>query len=304
MSPWALGMDIGGTHVRIGLVSPEGRLEHFKMAASAPLLNTADPLGRLEELMRQFMEEHGVQPACAAVGFPSTVDARREVVISTPNIASLQQLPVTAVLSRKLGFPVYVNRDVNLILLSDLDELKLDPAPETVCGFYIGTGLGNTIMINGRLLVGSRGVAAELGHMHVPGFDGTCGCGGQGCIELLCGGLALNRIRQEYYPQTPIGEMFVRHAGTKPLQRYIRNLAGAVAGELVLIDPEVSIFGGGVLQMKGFPRQYFEECIYSYARRPCPAGSLKFIYVKDSQHSGVRGAGLYAFRRLSDPTYL
>lgn len=304
MSPCALGMDIGGTHVRIGLVSGDGRLEHFKMAASAPLLDTPDPLTRLYELMRQFMEEHQAEPSCAAIGFPSTVDARREVVISTPNIASLQQLPVTAVLSQKLGFPVYVNRDVNLILLSDLDELKLDPVPETVCGFYIGTGLGNTIMINGRLLVGSRGAAAELGHMHVPGFDGVCGCGGRGCIELLCGGLALNRIRQEYYPQTPIGEMFVRHAGTRPLKRYIEDLAGAVAGELVLIDPEVSIFGGGVLQMEDFPRQYFEDCLYSYARRPCPPGSLKFIYVKDSQQSGVRGAGLYAFRRLADPTYL
>ena len=302
--PLVLGIDIGGTHIRLGLVTEDYEVLGFHKEKSQPVLETSDPLGKLETLVKDFVKANNAQVKAASIGFPSTIDAARKVVVSTPNIKSLQNLKVVEDLGARLKVPVFINRDVNYILLSDLEDLKERMTPRNVCGFYIGTGLGNTIMIEGRLLIGKHGTAAELGHLHVPGFTGKCGCGGEGCIELLAGGLALAKIREEYYPDTAIEEIFTLYRNTKPLKEYIKNLASAVASEIVIIDPDVSIFGGGVVQMKDFPKEDFENCIYSYARRPCPQGSLKFIYVKDSQESGVRGAGIYAYKRLADPTYL
>lgn len=324
-----LGIDIGGTHIRMGLVgaAPDYELEHFEIRKSQEVLGSnnctpeqkesldhltdgtasepaGSPIERLASVVTDFCARNNCKIKAVAIGFPSTIDARREVVVSTPNIKPLQNLPVVSELGARLGLPVFINRDVNFILLSDLEDLKLDHTPESVCGFYIGTGLGNTIMINGRLLVGARGCAAELGHIHVIGLDKPCGCGGTGCIELLAGGLALPGIKEQYFPDSYIGDLFKLHGDSEPLHRYIEHLAAAVSTEMVLIDPELCILGGGVIQMPGFPREYFEQCLYRYARRPCPPGSLKLLYVKESQSAGVRGGGIYASRRLADPSFL
>lgn len=316
-----LGIDIGGTHIRMGLVgsAPDYELEHFEIRKSQEVLGSDDctqekqegtdcpaggPIERLAAVVADFCARNNCKIKAVAIGFPSTIDARREVVVSTPNIKPLQNLQMVSELGARLGLPVFINRDVNFILLSDLEDLKLDHTPDSVCGFYIGTGLGNTIMINGRLLVGARGCAAELGHIHVIGLDQPCGCGGTGCIELLAGGLALPGIKEQYFPDTYIGDLFKLHGDSEPLCQYVEHLAAAVSTEMVLIDPELCIFGGGVIQMPGFPREYFEQCLYRYARRPCPPGSLKLLYVKESQSAGVRGGGIYASRRLADPFFL
>ncbi len=299
-----LGIDIGGTHIRKGLIDTDYNLHDFSLTKSQPVLDTADPLARLEDLVRSSVAETDHEIAAVSIGFPSTIDAARKVVLSTPNIASLQNLPVVEKLSSRLNLPVFINRDVNFIMLSDLEDLKDNIKPASACGFYIGTGIGSSIYLDGRLLTGAHGTAAELGHIHVPGFKASCGCGGTGCIELIAGGMALERIRQEHFADTFIGDLFTRHQNKPQLRRYIQDLAAAVACQIIIIDPEVSILGGGVIQMADFPRAFFEECLYSYARRPCPPGSLRLIYVKDSQYSGVRGAGIYAFKRLADPHYL
>lgn len=308
-----LGIDIGGTHIRMGLVDDKYQLQHFSIRKSQEVLldeskSHLSSIALMGDLVKEYLTEVQAKISAVSIGFPSTIDAKREVVVSTPNIKPLQNLKVVEELGGLLELPVFINRDVNYILLSDLEDLKdnnlLNRDPESVCGFYIGTGLGNTIMINGRLLTGAHGYAAELGHIHIIGNNDSCGCGGVGCIELMTGGLALAKIREKHFPDTYIGDLFKLHADTEPLKQYIDNLAVAVTTEMVLIDPEVNIFGGGVMQMEGFPRAYFEQRLYAYARRPCPEGSLKFIYVKESQSGGVRGAGIYAYKRLKESNYL
>lgn len=299
-----LGIDIGGTHLRLGFINEKHEVNDFTIIKSQPVLDTTTPIIKLRELIENFCKEHDKKVEAVAIGFPSTIDAKREKVISTPNIKSLNKLDVSKDLGNLLGIPVFINRDVNMILLSDLDELKVDSKMLNICAFYIGTGLGNVIMIHDQILIGRRGFAAELGHMHVPGLKMKCGCGSEGCIELITGGLALARIQREHFPDTYIGDMFTKHRDHELIREYIDNLALAVSNEMVLIDPDFTIFGGGVLQMNDFPKDEFEKALYKYQRRPCNPGDFEFVYVKESQHSGVKGCGIYAIKRLENADYL
>ena len=303
-SQYVLGIDIGGTHIRMGAVDESFNVSFFEKTKSQPILDTDKPLEKLCSLITEFKKRTGLNLTAVSIGFPSTIDALRRKVVSTPNIASLQNLDVVDFVENRLGLKTFINRDVNYLLLSDLFNLGLDSIPNSVCGFYIGTGIGNTIMINNKLLIGKNGKAAELGHTHVIGFNDKCGCGGSGCIELLSGGLALVRIQKEYFKDTSIDNIFVKHSDTDVIDKYIDNLAATVCNEIVIIDPDLCLFGGGVIQMKAFPKDRFEKYIYKYARKPCEQGSINIVYVDDKPASGVIGAGIYAYKRIQDKSYL
>lgn len=298
-----VGVDIGGTNIRIATIDSDYNVSNFYTKRTKDIFVTANAVKDLSNFIQDYLNKNDLDVLAISIGFPSTIDSNREIVVSTPNIECLQNINIVQELSFIFDKPIFINRDVNCILLSDIDNSKLAVYNKIICGFYIGTGLGNTIMVDGKLLYGNRGVAGELGHVHVIDFHEKCGCGGHGCIELLAGGLALAKLQKDKYPNTPIENIFIDHLNDKYIQKYIENLAIAVTNEIVLLDPHLIIFGGGVIQMNGFPKNLFEDFIYKYARKPCEEGSLNIMYVEDSSFSGVKGAGIYAFKRLQDVNY-
>lgn len=205
MSDLILSVDVGGTNLRLGLVRPDMSVEAFDIVRSAPVLETDAPLDALITIIQRFLYRHAGTTdgtgertlGAVAVGFPSTVDVTRRVVLSTANIAALQNLPVVTVLESAFGVPVVIDRDVNFLLRHDIHDLGLTGLPVVAC--YLGTGLGNAIAIRGEILVGAHGVAGELGHIPVRGLQKTCGCGNTGCVETIASGIRLTEIANEHF---------------------------------------------------------------------------------------------------------
>ena len=83
-------------------------------------------------------------------------------------------------LRKALGLPVYIEKDVNLLLLYDIHHLHLDPS-KSILGFYVGTGFGNALYLNGDFYTGKNGATGELGHIPLYGLDKRCNCGNLGC---------------------------------------------------------------------------------------------------------------------------
>ena len=104
-----------------------------------------------------------------AIGLPSMVSKDKKTVISTPNLKGLIIYRSEIRSAKKLGIPVYVDRDVNFLLQNDIVTLGL-PKDSTVLGFYIGTGFGNAIYLNGSFYCGRNGAAGELGHIPFPEY--------------------------------------------------------------------------------------------------------------------------------------
>lgn len=297
---YILGIDIGGTNVRIGMVKEDGSLEHFEMHRSSELL-LDEPLKKLGKFIKLYIKQNAINKYILGIviGFPSTIDKSRKTVLSTPNINGLNDLNVVDYLEQLLGIRVMIDRDVNLNLQYDIFTNHFEEK-STVLGFYIGTGLGNAIQINGHILIGKNGSAGELGHIPVINDHRLCGCGNSGCIENYASGKYLQEINAHYFSKTNLEDMFVKHCESERIQQYIEYLSIPIATEINIFDPDYVILGGGVLQMKNFPFSMLEQFIYKHSRKPYPANTLKYYYSRSNQENGVIGAGIHGFRYLKE----
>lgn len=299
MTEAILSLDIGGTNCRIGLVDRECRIYEQKIIGTAALAEKGFMDG-LVELIREYGEQHAqrFQIRAAALGFPSTIDRTRRCVLSTPNIEGLDNIPVVDFLEERLRMPVFLERDVNLLLLYDLNCFGL-MGEKTVIGIYFGTGIGNGIYIDGHLLYGRNGVAGELGHIPQLHSHSVCGCGNPSCIEAVGGGKYLEELCEKVFPGTWIKDIYRLHGDTPQIRAQVEAMAMTVASEVNILDPDYVILGGGLLQMADFPVDLLERYIRRHTRKPFPEQNLRLLYSDAAQENGVIGAGIYGWRMCS-----
>lgn len=290
-----VGIDIGGTHFRVGTVDASGAVADFQKMPVKQVFCGTDPLGDLCAFLSSYC--NGARIDAISIGFPATLDARRQKVLQAPNISFMEDLPVVEVLERALGIPVFIERDVTFSLVYDRRKYGL-PEEGIHCGIYFGTGIGNAITIDGRPLVGKNGTAGEIGHIPVDGNTIKCGCGNTGCMETVAGGKYLAHLCKTVYTDTHISELFTKHANEPLLQQFVDRMAIAVATEINILDPDVVLVGGGVPNMPGFPREELNRRILARTRKPLPAQRLTIVYTEDAQEKCVVGAALYAMERL------
>ena len=296
---FVLGIDIGGTHVRLGLVTENHELSDFTQLKTESVFKSNDPIDDLSSMIDSYIDKYADDKHISAVsiGFPSTVDKDAKVVLSTPNIPTLQNVKVVDKLFEKLKLPVYINRDVNFLMLFDIYQQKKNTSG-VLLGFYFGTGIGNAIFIDGKPLQGKNGVTAELGHIPMMGDNLLCPCGSIGCLENHASGRYLVGLIQNELNGTEVSEVFTVHAQHPQVINFIENIAIAVALEVSLLDPEYIILGGGILQMKDFPKSLLEARIKDRTRKPLPSENLEIVYASAGQENGVIGASIYAFGQL------
>lgn len=294
MERCAIGVDIGGTHFRIGSVSPEGAVSDFRKLPVGQVFHSGKPLEELTTFLKAYCA--GKEPEVIAIGFPATLDAERQTVLQAPNVPGMEHLPVVQALTEALGIPVFIERDVTMSLHYDCLALNL-PKKGIVCGFYFGTGVGNAISVNGLPLVGRHGTAGELGHIPVDGNDLECGCGNRGCMETVAGGKYLAYLCRTAYPDTHISQLFVKHGDSPLLQQFVDRMAMAVATEVNILDPDYILIGGGVLAMADFPGELLTQRIYHHTRKPYPANDLNLRFVQDGEEKSVIGAAFYGWEQ-------
>lgn len=294
-----IGVDIGGTNLRIGVVSRSRQLSHFTMCSSRDLLQGEDSGSRLVDLIVRFISDTAVVPLAVGVGFPSTVDRSRRVVRSTSNVPGLDGLPFAELVEARTGIRTFINRDTNLHLLNDIVVLGLE-SERTVVGCYPGTGFGSGLWLCGKLHVGRTGSEGELGHLPIKGGSRLCGCGNRGCVETVASGKYLEELLAEVFPDTPIQRAFLDRGDSKELEDFVDNLSIPIASAVNLLDPDAVVVGGGVIAMEGFPRDKLLRQIRIHTRKPEPASSLRVLFAEPRQDNAVMGAGLYAFKELEE----
>jgi len=292
-----LGMDIGGTNLRSAFVDTSYNVEEFRINKTSEILSGSNIPDKLAEYTAGLLKTKKSPPSAIAIGLPSTVDRANRFVYSTPNIKGLDNVAIADCIEKVCNIPVFVIRDVCLLLLNDIHDnnLKKDGF---VLGFYIGTGFGNALSLNGEIIVGKHGVAGELGHIPMFGKTGFCGCGNEGCIELYASGKRLAEIRDIHFKGMSFDSLLENHSDHPAVSEFIENMAIGIASEITILDPEEVILGGGVIIQKGFPRKKLETAILKYTRKPYPANGMRFIYSKESEKNGVIGAGIFGFQKI------
>lgn len=288
-----IGIDIGGTFLRIGLY--EDKLIRFDKYAVKDILLSGDFIKDISVFLRKYISDNNVDPEAVIIGFPAPIDRSRKIVLQAPNINIADRINVVDELSAELGINVMIEKDVALLLYYDMNKYNLSNF-KSICAFYFGTGIGNCIYLNNEIYIGNNGSAGELGHIPVDHSDLLCGCGNRGCMENLAGGKYLAKLCEEEYKDTYISDLFTEHGNEPLLQEFINRMAMTVATEINILDPEVIILGGGIINMKDYPVDYLKERIVYYTRKPLPAENLNIIISDDSEEKGVMGAIYYGLK--------
>lgn len=292
--PSCLGIDLGGTHVRAARWQDGKCLDSF-VSKTREVFVTEDPCYDLAAYILQCYPERKYD--AIAVGVPSALDVTRRYVIDTPSIPQLCGIAFADALQKRMQVPVFLDRDVNLLLLADMERLQL-PENGTIAGVYIGTGIGNALWVNGGMYYGKNGCAGELGHIPTGNRKRKCSCGNYGCAETVAAGRYLSELAADKAPATPIASIFLRHWDEEWLRAFVTEAAIAIAAEITILDPDCLILGGGVIEMEAFPLETLKKEIRRWTRNPYPAEQLEIIVSEGGRLSGTRGAALMAERCL------
>ncbi|MBC5690458.1 allose kinase [Mediterraneibacter sp. NSJ-55] len=294
-----LGIDVGGTHTRIGLVNSSFELLDSTIVNTQSWATQKDNCNALIKVIQDYLKKAKLDICMISIGLPSTMNHTRSIVLSTPNIVSMDNIPLVSRFEDALGIRTVVERDSSMLLMYDLYSNQI-PLNGTAIGIYFGTGIGNAIIVDGKLLIGRNGVAGEIGHIPCLISEKICSCGNRGCMETYISGRVLEEMCRKEFPQTHIQDLFLQHGNEEEVQSYIKRMAIPIATEINIFDPDRIIIGGGIVAMRGFPYKILEENIYEHVRKPMPAQNIEIIYSKPSQFNGIIGAAIYAENKLKD----
>ena len=305
--------DLGGTSLRAALIDKNGKI-HFRLRTDTPRTaeNPTEIVALLVTAARECEAEAlklGRRVASGCVVVPGTIDAANQIVVTAPNIPSLDEFPLKEVLEKELGWPVYLENDANAAAIGEMWQ-GAGRGFRTIICITLGTGVGGGIILEGKLWRGVDGSAGEIGHVSVDPLSGiSCKCGGQGCLEVYASATAIRRMANDARPRYPDSELFanerleadeIYEAGMRgdELAREVFGLAGmylgiALANLVNLINPELIVIGGGVASgWKLFEAQMFEQL---KARAfSVPASRVKVVAAACGDDAGLLGAAFLA----------
>ncbi len=280
----AIGIDIGGTHLRAARISGDGRiLAHQSLATvrdSAAIVNAIAAL--IAALRSQELVAVGI-------GIPGRVDAKSGRVLSGGYV-DLSHIDMAQHLHSLTGLHVHCDNDANMALLA---EAKLGAAKgkRHAVMLTIGTGIGGAILDNGRLFHGG-GVAGQLGHITVSLGGEDCNCGRRGCLETESSGTALQRhLAEGGFAAADIHDVLHENsdAAHKVINAWVRPLRLGIDSLVAAFSPEIVVLGGGL------------GGVACEALSRAPAVSPWFQYsvvaAQLGDEAGVIGAGLAALER-------
>ena len=254
IGPFTIGMDVGGTTVAAGLVAADGQvLEHSQAPTHARGAGTALAtvvllLERLEDTARA----RGVEIAGVGLGVPGIVDAERGTVGADIHyVPELAGVPLADLLSRRLGRPVFVDNDVNVLALAEW-MWGAGRGARSLVMLALGTGVGGGIILDGRLHRGRAGFGGELGHVPID-FDGPpCICGGRGCLKAFVSGtdIALRAGYRLGRPTSAADVFRLAAGGDAAAEAIVDEVCRALGAGLAVIvnglNPERVLLGGSV----------------------------------------------------------
>jgi len=307
-----IGIDIGGTNLRLGLVECGDRTDKPRLLreqrfhadfsnlckSHPPQLAWQKILETLADAIRSVRSEYP-QVCAVGVGFPGFIDPHTQKLAQSPNLPGLQDVDLSKDLSALIGLPVNTENDALAAAYGEFMALK--GTPQHLIYLGLGTGVGGGLILNQQPFQGQNGVAMEVGHLIIQAHGRLCGCGNRGCLEQYASasGVALSYQEASTHLCTAAEIANRAHAGdAAAIAAYAlagKSLAQALAHILKVIDVTHVVVGGGMsaawpLLQPAFEQQLSEDLI------PVLRGKVQ-VHVSDmGDVAGMVGAAMLALR--------
>jgi len=300
----AIGLDLGGTDLKAGLVSDQGEVSHFLRVPARAAEDADAALEVIAQAVGELRRAAGGTPAGIGLGCPGVIDpASGALVGRTPHLPHWDSLPLRALLTERLGAGLVVENDANLAALAE-QRVGGARGARVALTVTIGTGIGCGVIVEGRVMRGAHGGAGELGHLPLDGRF-PCRCGVPGCVEPECsGGGLVARALEAGLAAPDAAAVFAFAAAGDPsaarlIERMTDRLGALVAAAVQLLDPEVVVIGGGVANAGGALLDPLRAAVRRYALAS-HHDVVRIVGAALGERAGVVGAGLAAWDAAGD----
>ncbi|MFO1143993.1 MAG: ROK family protein [Amaricoccus sp.] len=305
MTEAALAVDLGGTDLRVAVVDAAGTVLAFA-AEPTPRVGPAAGAGRIATLAERVRAEADRPIVGMGIAAPGPIDIPAQVLLGPPTLPGWHDVPLAAMLGERLGLPVRLENDGNAAALGEW-RFGAGRGVSSLVFVTVSTGIGGGVVVDGHLLHGRRGMAAEIGHMTITGEGEPCFCGAVGCFEAVACGTALGRraarattpgdastLRRLAGDADPSGRDVIEAARLgDPLALALVEEEGRWLGVgftnlLHLYGPEVVVVGGGISNGLDLLRPAIERTVA--ARAMPPYRDIPIAPAQLGRHAGLAGA--------------
>ncbi len=281
MPDYAIGVDMGGTNLRIAAITTEGKLLEKITLGVKVALGRDFVIGEMCDAIHRLTEQYRGSGNFigAGIGVPGIIDVEAGMMRKSANLPGWSDYPVRDIIERRLGARVFLDNDANVAALGE-KWLGAARDADNMAMLTLGTGIGGAIVLGGKLFYGMSGMAGEFGHVTVEPNGVICGCGNHGCAERYASATAVVRMAREAIDSGLAPEL-AKAAGSDPefSAKSIYNLAiqgnvdaqrifqrfgqalGILMADLVnILDLDMFVIGGGVVSAwDAFAPRMFSE---------------------------------------------
>lgn len=307
---YAIGVDLGGTFIKFGLVANDGCLVYENILPTEADVSSDRVIANIIFAIQQtlnYAEKNNIQPVGIGIGIPGIVDKSNRVVVAANNISGWSNINLADEIEWIFSLPVSLNNDANMMALG---EQAFGSAKDysDVIFLTVGTGIGGAIIINNKLYAGYDNRGAELGHIPLFADGLTCSCGSIGCLEAYASTSSLvNQFKNlciaagVILPEEITGKLLVKLLGEKnqyaivAFNNHFRYLGQGIAGLVNIFSPQLVVLGGGISEAGSFYLNNIKDRFNQFVVPSC-AVNTRLTTAKLGNKAGILGSAQWVFQ--------
>ncbi|BEP29162.1 ROK family protein [Helicovermis profundi] len=305
-----IGIDLGGTNLVVGLVNDDGEILERITKKTRVKNGATEIIKDMIEAIKEIIDKTHAEIKSIGIGIPGLVDKENGVVSECVNL-NWHGIHIKKEIEKELNTSVFIDNDATVASLAEYVKGSLRNTDTSIL-ITLGTGIGGGFIINKKVYSGANGIASEIGHMVLGENFYNCNCGRNGCFETFSSASAIvkyaSKLLEEnkekenselvkfYNSNEEITSKIVFDFAKKNdeyaniiVERFSKYIAKAIVNLMVIIDPEIISFGGGVshageFMLKKIREEFEKERIFKNVVPP------KFVLAEMGNDAGIVGA--------------
>ena len=311
---FAIGVDLGGTYIKVGIVSDSGKIAVKTAIETNAEKGPKHVISQIKKGIEKVYSKKDFHIKGIGIGSPGVVSPKKGTVENPPNLPGWVKVNLGQMLKKEFDVDVFVENDANVAAIGEL-IFGAGKKHESFIMVTLGTGVGAGIIYNNKLFRGQYGAAGELGHTTIDHNGRKCNCGSVGCIEAYVGNNYLVSMVKEELADHPESKIFtildnnleelspkvISQAADEQdayaisvVERMGEYLGHSFASASNLLDISTFIIGGGVA---GFGKPLFdaiEKGMKARVLKPLES-RVKILPAKLQNDAGILGASALVF---------
>lgn len=313
---YAIGVDIGGTNIKLGIISEAGRIVKKTMVKTCGKDGPDKVVSQIKRGINELLQKNKYKISGIGIGCAGTVIQEKGIVENPPNLPGWEKVSLGTIIKKEFGYNVFLDNDANAAAIGEM-HFGAGKKLNSFIMVTLGTGIGGGIIINRNIYHGDLGAAGEIGHTVIDFNGPKCNCGSCGCIEAYVGNNYLvKRIQKEMKsrPDTKIWDLInhdienlsprvideAAQAGDEYAKSIIKQtgeyLGYSFASLANILDICTFVVGGGVAGfgeplLNAAHEKASERALIPLKKR------IRVIQAKLKNDAGIKGASALVFYR-------